>query len=232
MAINESSIPNGSSQKATICVFCGSSAGASPAYLEAAKALAHALHTYDINLVYGGGTTGMMGTIAKTLVSLSGPSAVHGIIPEALVKYEQANKGTAQGLPGNNIESFGKTTIVKDMHTRKQLMVKSVVNGGPGSGFIALSGGYGTMEELMEVTTWHQLGIHDMGVCIFNVNGFYDGLISWIRRVTQEGFVPITNANIIVEAKTAKEAIDCLSGYEVADGRCKLDWPDVKLEVV
>src|ERR1700733_2092406 len=101
-----------------------------------------------------------MGELAKTLVSLAGPDSVHGIIPEALVKYER--DATYQTLNGDNVHVpsqgvYGRTTVVKDMHSRKQLMAQEVFAGGPGSGFIALSGGFGTLEELLETATWNQL---------------------------------------------------------------------------
>jgi uncharacterized protein (TIGR00730 family) len=162
-----------------------------------------------------------MGALAHTLVSLSGPSAVTGIIPEALVKYEQ--RMTVNSVETYNDE-FGSRTVVKDMHARKHLMVQNVINGGPGSGFVALSGGYGTAEELMEVTTWSQLGIHNFGVCVFNINGFYDGLLSWVKKIADEGFVPAVDANIIMQAYSAEEVVESLGAYVAADGKAKLDW--------
>lgn len=162
-----------------------------------------------------------MGEIAKTLVSLSGPDAVHGIIPEPLVEYEQdADKG---GI-ANADNAFGRTTIVPDMHTRKQLMAKKVMEGGPGSGFVALSGGYGTLEELMEIITWNQLGIHKCGVAVYNVNGYYDGLIEWVRTAVSSGFIAPGNAGILVEALDAEEVVKQLREYRVAEGRYQLDW--------
>jgi len=130
-----------------------------------------------------------MGELARTLVSLSGPDSVHGVIPSALLPLEAqrrdvlrngeiqqeevlAPKATAKrdvNMPPEHI--FGRTTIVPDMHTRKRMMCELVCAGGPGSGFIALSGGYGTLEELMEIVTWNQLGIHDKGICVHNVEG-------------------------------------------------------------
>jgi len=149
---------------ATIRVFCGSKTGSSPAYLAAARSLAHAMHDNNVHLVYGGGTVGIMGELARTLVSLSGSSAVHGIIPTALVSLERQGRAPDESI-------YGRTTIVPDMHTRKRMMAQEVVDGGPGGGFVALPGGFGTMEELMEAVTWNQLGIHDRGICIFNVEG-------------------------------------------------------------
>lgn len=98
-----------------------------------------------------------MGELAKELVRLSGPDAVHGVIPTALVQFEREGKDLDQAAQKkkekNDEKVFGRTTVVPDMHTRKQTMVREVLAGGPGSGFVALSGGYGTLEELMEVSS-------------------------------------------------------------------------------
>lgn len=110
------------------------------------------------------------------------------------------------------------------MHTRKQLMAKKVVEGGPGSGFVALSGGFGTLEELMEMTTWNQLGIHGCGVVVFNVGGFYDGLIQWVKTAVSEGFIAPGNGGILVEALDAEEVVRELRGYRVSKQRFNLDW--------
>jgi len=173
-----------------------------------------------------------MGEVAKTLVSLSGPDSVHGIIPEALVRYERdptytskqtnGSKSTHLAVPEESV--FGRTTIVQDMHTRKRLMAQEVIEGGPGSGFIALSGGYGTVEELFETATWNQLGIHDKGICLLNINGFYDGILEWINKSVQEGFIHGENKRILVEAKTADEAIKALREYRVSEAVYKLSW--------
>ena len=107
-----------------------------------------------------------MGELARTLVQLSGPNSVHGIIPKPLMQYE-AKYDPADGDDASSAISetlFGRTTVVPDMHTRKRMMCTQVQEGGPGSGFIALSGGFGTLEELAEVTTWNQLGIHDLSL--------------------------------------------------------------------
>jgi len=119
---------------------------------------------------------------------------------------------------------YGRTTVVPDMHTRKQMMAKEVISGGAGGGFVALSGGYGTLEELMEVTTWNQLGIHDKGVVVFNVQGYWDGLISWVRTAVKQGFIASSNADILVEALTASDVVSCLKNYKNAEGRFDLDW--------
>lgn len=176
-----------------------------------------------------------MGEIAKTLVSLSGPDSVHGIIPEALVRYERdptyTSTQTVNGGDGGEKrlhipeESlFGRTTVVRDMHTRKQMMAREVLAGGPGSGFVTLSGGYGTIEELMETCTWNQLGIHDKGICVLNVGGFYDGILEWIDRSAREGFMKAENRDILVSATTAEGAIRALREYKVSPARYKLKW--------
>lgn len=171
-----------------------------------------------------------MGEIARTLVSLSGPDAVHGVIPEALMEFEQEGRpGTASASnskPSSKIDEkiYGRTTIVPDMHTRKHMMAKEVIEAGPGSGFVALSGGYGTLEELMEITTWNQLGIHGKGVVVFNVEGYYDGLLNWVRTAVSSGFIAPGNAGILVEALDAEEVVRQLREYKVAEGRYHLDW--------
>jgi uncharacterized protein (TIGR00730 family) len=166
-----------------------------------------------------------MGEIARTLVSLSGPSSVHGIIPLALTALEQAPNSSSSN-PTAHIDAniYGRTTVVPDMHTRKRMMASEVIAGGPGGGFVALSGGYGTFEELMEVTTWNQLGIHGMPVVVYNVDGYWTGLIEWVKNAVTSGFVSPGNAGILVEARSAEEVVTCLGEYENAPGRFDLKW--------
>ncbi|CCU79861.1 putative lysine decarboxylase protein [Blumeria hordei DH14] len=203
-----------------ICVFCGSSSGNSSAHIEAARSLAHTLHSHKIDLIYGGGTLGLMGELAKTLVSLSGPDSVHGIIPAPFMNLSKNSRPS--DLPDFNI--YGNTTVVKDMQTRKQMMVNEVSMGAPGSGFIALSGGYGTFEELMEVATYHQIGIHDRGVIIYNVEGFWNSLLEWIRNSLEAGFVGPSTSSIILEAKTAEQCVELLSTYKKSEGMYNFTW--------
>jgi uncharacterized protein (TIGR00730 family) len=205
---------------------CGASSGTSPAHLAAARALAHVLHNNKIHLVYGGGTAGLMGEVARTLVSLSGPDSVHGIIPQPLIKFEQQTEPSSTDPNAHSIDStaYGKTTVVKDMHTRKQMMAQEVIDGGPGGGFVALSGGYGTLEELMEVITWNQLGIHSMPVIVFNVEGYWNGLLGWVKTAVTSGFVGPTSAGILVEALSAEDVLTQLKAYQNAEGRFDLTW--------
>ncbi|KAL1863778.1 hypothetical protein Plec18167_008040 [Paecilomyces lecythidis] len=240
---------------AVVCVFCGAISGNNPAHLESARALAREFHENNVQLVYGGGTAGIMGEIARTLVSLSGPRAVHGVIPRALVSVEEGYKDsnatstagateTAQqraaqssggkaperilpsGDKGAMVEEtpYGITTIVEDMHTRKRLMATKVLEGGPGSGFVALAGGFGTMEEVMEMTTWNQLGIHRVGIVLLNIGGYWDGVLAWVRNAVKEGFVSEANANILVEAKDVSQVLEVLRNYKVSSGRFQLKW--------
>lgn len=224
-------------RKTKICVYCGASPGSRPEHMEAARQLARVMAANDIGLVYGGGTIGLMGEIARTLVSLAGPDAVHGIIPEPLVRYERdptytsststssngsKKEGERLAIPEESV--FGRTTIVPDMHTRKRLMAQEVIAGGPGSGFVALPGGFGTMEELLEMCTWNQLGIQSRGICVLNVNGFYDGLLSWIHKSIEEGFIRPDNAEILKSAATPEDAIRALAEYKLSESVLKLQW--------
>lgn len=168
-----------------------------------------------------------MGELASTLVSLSGPESVHGIIPRALLRWERNYvENGAEVDPKSVIDesTYGRTTVVEDMHTRKHLMAKEVTEGGPGSGFVALSGGYGTLEELMENVTWNQLGIHASPVVLYNVAGFWDGLLQWVKKAIEEGFVKAGNESIMGEAKSSEGVVDVLKNYQVAEGRLKLRW--------
>ena len=151
-----------------------------------------------------------MGETARTVVKLSGPSAVHGIIPAALQSLEQ-DGGTSQ-------EEYGKTTIVPDMHTRKRLMAQS------SNAFLALPGGYGTAEELFEVITWNQLGIHALPIVIMNVNGYYDGLVSWIDNAVDKDFISEGNKKIMLVATKAEELPELLKNYKTSEDRVNLTW--------
>lgn len=236
--------------KTKICVFCGASAGNGPDYVEAARSLARAMAANDIDLgkplspylitshstpraapanrpVYGGGTVGLMGEVAKTLCELKGPSAVHGIIPEALVRFERDGTYATVNADGRYVPDesvYGRTTVVPDMHTRKKLMAEEVFAGGPGSGFIGLPGGFGTMEELFEVITWNQLGIHDKGIALLNVNDYWRGMLDLIERGGQEGFIREANKSIVVSAATGDEAIQMLRDYKVSTATYQLQW--------
>ncbi|QIX01832.1 hypothetical protein AMS68_007349 [Peltaster fructicola] len=211
-----------------VCVFCGASSGRGDTHLQAARNLAKVFHNNNVHLVYGGGTSGIMGELAKTLVSLSGPDSVHGIIPKALLHYERKENEQEETDPEKliNKAQYGRTTVVKSMHARKKLMAKEVIAGGPGSGFVAMSGGYGTFEELLEMTTWNQLNIHKMPIVLFNVDGIYDGLLQTRDRAVELGFINESNRSIMVEAKTPEAVFQHLREYKLPEGRFNAEWSD------
>ncbi|EJP64506.1 hypothetical protein BB8028_0005g02230 [Beauveria bassiana] len=223
-------ITNGSAPapaRTKICVFCGASPGKTPEYIEAARALARAMAANNIDLVYGGGTVGLMGEVAKTLCELRGPDAVHGIIPEALVKWERDGTYATVNADGRYVPDesrYGRTTVVPDMHTRKKLMAEEVFAGGPGSGFIGLPGGFGTMEELFEVITWNQLGIHEKGIVLLNVGDYWRGMLDLIDTAVDQGFIRDANKNIVLAAKGGDEAIAMLRDYKVSSAIYGLQW--------
>ncbi|KAI5297761.1 hypothetical protein KEM55_004271 [Ascosphaera atra] len=234
------------SKQRVICVFCGARPGSSPAYLQAARQLAHVFHKANVKLVYGGGTAGIMGELAKTLVSLSGPKAVHGIIPTALVAVEPGHqKSKPHELLSQEEENYGaktpersstqimedmygETTLVPDMHTRKRMMADEVLNGAPGSGFIVLPGGFGTLEEAMEMTTWNQLGIHKRGIVLLNVEGYWDGLLAWLDKAVEAQFISAPNKQILATVDDVNLAVEALENYRLAEGRLVLDWTNPK----
>ncbi|KAM3564785.1 hypothetical protein MY1884_000548 [Beauveria asiatica] len=223
-------ITNGSAPapaRTKICVFCGASPGKKPEYVDAARALARAMAANNIDLVYGGGTVGLMGEVAKTLCELRGPDAVHGIIPEALVKWERDGTYATVNADGRYVPDearYGRTTVVPDMHTRKKLMAEEVFAGGPGSGFIGLPGGFGTMEELFEVITWNQLGIHQKGIVLLNVSDYWRGMLDLIDTAVDQGFIRDANKNIVLAAKGGDEAIAMLRDYKVSSAIYGLEW--------
>lgn len=133
---------------------CGSNPGHGRTFLSAAESLATVFAAQQWHLVYGGGTVGLMGAVSSTLIRLSGPRSVHGIVPAALVEKEQEGLVPAESM-------FGRTTVVKDMHTRKALMAREA------DAFVALPGGFGTLDEMFEVITWNQLGIHDKPIVVY-----------------------------------------------------------------
>jgi uncharacterized protein (TIGR00730 family) len=168
------------------------------------------------NVIEGAGTVGLMGEVARSLVELSGPGAVHGIIPRALVSVERARNPTVTQDSRENL--YGSLTTVDDMHARKSMMAKEA------EAFVALPGGFGTMEELMEIVTWNFLGIHDKPIVIFNVDGYYDDIIKWVRKAVENEFVDEGNRDIVVEAKTAAQVIEMIKTYKKASQRHDLDW--------
>lgn len=180
----------------SICVFCGSKAGYKSTFSEAALQLGKLLVERKIDLVYGGGSVGLMGLVSKTV--FNGGCHVLGVIPKALMQREISG------------ECIGEVKIVTSMHQRKSEMAKNA------DAFIALPGGYGTMEELLEMVTWSQLGIHEKPVGLLNVDGYYNNLLDLFDKGVEEGFIEVTARHIIVSADTAEELLKRLEEY-VAD---------------
>ena len=162
----------------TLCVYCGAASGVAAVYVDAAQALAAALVEADIALVYGGGNVGLMGVIADEVMRLGGD--VTGVIPQALLELEVGHRAVT------------RLHVVADMHQRKAMMAQL------SDGFIALPGGIGTLEELFEVLTWSQLGLHDKPIGLLNVNGFYDRLIDFTGHLVREGFLRPTHADLLM----------------------------------
>eukprot|EP00762_Andalucia_godoyi_P000173 ANDGO_02351.mRNA.1 Cytokinin riboside 5'-monophosphate phosphoribohydrolase LOG2 len=154
----------------SICVFCGSSSGNDPVFATKATELGQLFASHNIRLVYGGGGIGIMGAVARGAAD-SG-AAVLGVIPESLAPREVS--GTSPP---------GEVVVVKTMHERKQLMASNA------DAFIALPGGIGTLEELFEMATWTQLGIHRKVIGVLNVNGFYEPLRTLITQLVETGFL-------------------------------------------
>ncbi|KAJ0247228.1 Cytokinin riboside 5'-monophosphate phosphoribohydrolase LOG5 [Hirschfeldia incana] len=189
-----------------VCVFCGSSSGNRECYRDAAIDLAQELITRRLNLVYGGGSIGLMGLVSQAVHEAGGH--VLGIIPRTLMDKE---------ITG---ETYGEVIAVADMHQRKAEMARH------SDCFIALPGGYGTLEELLEVITWAQLGIHDKPVGLLNVDGYYDYLLTFIDKAVDDGFIKPSQRHIFVSAPNAKELVQKLEAYEpVSDGTiAKSKW--------
>ena len=161
----------------SIAVYCGASNGAKPIYADAARQLARALVDHNIALVYGGGKVGLMGVIADEVLRLGGEAT--GVIPKALVEREVGHAGLT------------RLFVVKDMHERKAMMSDLA------DGFIAMPGGMGTLEELFEMVTWAQLGIHAKPIGLLNVAGFYDGLARFVDHMVEQGFVRPAHAELL-----------------------------------
>jgi uncharacterized protein (TIGR00730 family) len=161
-----------------LCVFCGSSHGANPAYADAAKDLGGELARRGIALVYGGGNVGLMGVIADAVLAAGGE--VIGVIPEALMAKELGHRGI-QDL-----------RVVKTMHERKAMMAEL------SDGFIAMPGGIGTFEEFFEIVTWAQLGFHSKPCALLNVNRFYDPLLRLVDHAIEEQFIKASQRQILI----------------------------------
>jgi uncharacterized protein (TIGR00730 family) len=180
-----------------ICVFCGSSSGTRQAYQAAAQVLGRLLCQRGIELVYGGGNVGLMGTLANACLNEGG--RVIGVIPQALADKELAHMGLTE------------LRVVNSMHERKSVMADL------SDAFVSLPGGFGTWEEFLEVLTWSQLGIQRKACAVLNVDGYYDPLLAMADKAVSEGFLRNVHRDMLLSDTDPEHLLDRLSKYPVPD---------------
>ena len=156
----------------SICVYCGSQPGRDPAYIEAGRTLGKSIAAHGLRLIYGGGTKGIMGAVAAGALSNGGQ--VTGIIPEFLVDMEATRHSLGQ---------LNELIVTEDMHARKHKMFER------SDAFVTLPGGLGTLEEIVEIMTWAQLGRHEKPMVFANIDGFWDPMLELVRHMRDQGFV-------------------------------------------
>jgi uncharacterized protein (TIGR00730 family) len=177
-----------------ICVFCGSSCGARPAYAAGAKRLGELMAQRNIGLVFGGGCVGLMGVVADTVLANGGEAT--GVIPDGLMRREIGHRGVT------------KLHVVESMHQRKALMADL------SDAFIALPGGYGTLEEFAEIVTWSQLGIQIKPCVLLNLEGYWDGLLNFVDHAVSQDFVRPENRSLILVGSTPEEVLERISRWK------------------
>lgn len=177
----------------SICVFCASSLGEREQYRLAAEALGHTLARHGIRLIYGGAKVGLMGAVADAVMQSGG--AVTGVIPHFLSGKEIAHSG------------LNELILVESMHERKQKMSQLA------DGFIALPGGYGTLEELLEIVTWAQLGLHHKPIAVLNINGYYDHLIKLLDHMTAEGLLKERHRRMMLFTDRVEDVLNTMLHY-------------------
>ena len=258
---------NPSAPPTRICVFASTLAGHSPANLAAARALANVFHDRGIHLIYGGGTTGLMGELARERVRLGGPDSVTGVIPGALVlgergafkegtewtpvqEPEQQQQKASEGRIGQVLKgltkkdkgtdaskaealvdessnallssaTFGAVKVTPSLAARKSLMMELVAKGGPGSGFIAMPGGFGTFDEIGDVLVAKQMGFHRCKMVLLNVEGFWDGILQWMETGMIKGIVRDEAKEMLLSRDTAEECVQILAADEEVS--CKVE---------
>ena len=190
----------------SVCVFCGSSPGNSSVYADTARELGRALAAHGLALVYGGGRVGLMGEVASSALAAGG--AVVGVIPHSLALKEIAQ------------EDCTELVVVNTMHERKALMADR------SDAFVALPGGYGTCDELFEILTWAQLGIHRKPVAILNTNGFFTPLLAWLDHIVTEGLLKPKHRALLVVADTVPELLAKLTAWVPAEPTTKWVTPE------
>jgi len=178
----------------TICVYCGSSDQVSVGYHDAAREMGHAIAAKGYSMVYGGGGTGLMGAVADA--ALAAGASVIGVIPDQFNNNTLAHEGLT------------KMHVVRDMHARKTLMAELA------DAFIALPGGFGTLEELFEILTWAQIGLHQHPVGVLNVNGYYDPLLAFIDHARREGFLYVEHPSLLLHASDPTALLEQMIQYK------------------
>ena len=178
----------------SLAVYCGSSPGYDPKYPAIARDMGHLLARRGIRLVYGGGGVGMMGAVADGVLEAGG--AVTGVIPTFLNTRELKHPGVSD------------MRVVDTMHERKQIMVTE------SGGFIALPGGFGTLDELFEVLTWSQLAIHQLPVGVLNVDGFFDGVLHTMDQMVVRGFLRQEDRDRVVSAASPEALLEAMAAWE------------------
>jgi uncharacterized protein (TIGR00730 family) len=186
-----------------LCVFCGANAGSRPVFAQAAKDLGALLARRNIGVVYGGGNIGLMGALADAALAHGGE--VIGVIPKSLMERELAHTGVSE------------LHVVSTMHERKALMADL------SDAFIALPGGFGTLDEFFEILTWAQLGIHSKPCGVLNVDGYFDSLLAFLDRAVQEGLLQQQNRNLFTVARDPSELIRELEDRARGASRAKVD---------
>lgn len=176
-----------------IGVFCGSQVGAKSQYSEAAQELGKLLARRGLGLVYGGGHVGLMGVVADATLQANGE--VIGVIPEAMMARELGHNGVTQ------------LQVMPSMHARKARMAELA------DAFVAMPGGYGTFEELFEIITWAQLGIHRKPIGLLNVAGYFDGLLACVEHAITEGFIKSEHRQLTVAAATPAALLEALAQH-------------------
>ena len=182
-----------------ICVYCGSSPGKNPAYSLAAASLAQVLCDRGIGLVYGGAAVGVMGTIANAVLDAGGEAI--GVIPKSLAVKEVAHANLTE------------LHVVASMHERKAMMAEL------SDGFIALPGGWGTLEEIFEMLTWAQLGFHEKPCGLLNIDGYYNGLISFLENSFEQKFVNELCRPMLMKAREPESLLDQFAAYRAPNVR-------------
>ena len=194
LTMTENRNPSPKTTQPLVALYCGSRSGNNPIYKEKAIALAKGLAEHNLGLVYGGASIGLMGQVADTVIEHGGEAV--GVIPEFMLDYEIAHN------------TLTELHVVKTMHERKAMMAERAC------AFVALPGGLGTFEEILEVATWGQLNQHQKPMMLYNVNGFYDSLIAQLDHAVQEGFLPPQHRAKLIVCNSSKQIFSALNNLD------------------